>query len=69
MVPPTDGGEKTMPPSEGYEKDPEPASTATPGPSVPVKLVAKSNVSSSLVQQLVLNANAESAKGAAEGLR
>ena len=69
VVPPTDGAEKPMPPSEGYEKDPEPSSTATPGPSVPVKLVAKSSVSSSLVRQLVLNANAESATDAAEGLR
>ena len=68
-VPPTDSGEKPMPPSEGYEKDPEPSSTGTPGPSVPVKLVAKSDVSSSLVRQLVLNANAESATGEAEGLR
>ncbi|GEM_PF-1377517 len=64
-VDPSPNGElKSMPPSDDYEKDPEPSSTALPPNPAPVNLVAKSAVSSSLLQQLVLNANQEAVTGA-----
>jgi len=68
-APPKNTGEKIMPPAESYEKDPEASSTATPRASGTVKLVAKSEASSSLLRQLVLNANENSEAGEAEGLR